>query len=481
MSAEFSGEQKLRIVLESIIRNVPKGEQSKKYGVTEEEFQSWHDHLIKNGGKIFDSSSTLQATSRSKKKKMSPFAKVFLSISLLANLGLVTFGFVYQANKSNSINGDPDDFGSSIDSPINLVDNFPNDPISAEISNSKGKEDDEPIDVLLENSRVKPLRVNGQDDAIENLLAVPDLLPAPSLLPPVEIPEPAEEVTFLGKSYKGKHVVYLLDAGTYVLDGNQSIEQFTKIKEALISSILTLSPNSYFNLVLYWNLREASALGKTILMASQQNKKYAIEWIGSLGDTKESIKADRNQYYPKELLYAKPAIGIIGPWYGLSTAISYDPDIVFVLAGNLPGYDRSEVPRSHYAGLGKINFKTVQEGTKKFPAISELSRETARKWFYSITPISSLPSSDDEVDTMAFARLGFASSSQNKFNFPPSAWNKSFDNFLTSLEVGFDRIPQTHFMVSLPKYVSWPSSLLDTAKEFTESSRGSFQQNLFTP
>ena len=301
MSAEFSGEQKLRIVLESIIRNVPKGEQSKKYGVTEEEFQSWHDHLIKNGGKIFDSSSTLQATSRSKKKKMSPFAKVFLSISLLVNLGLVTFGFVYQANKSNSINGDPDDLGSSIDSPINLVDNFPNDPISAEISNSKGKEDDEPIDVLLENSRVKPLRVNGQDDAIENLLAVPDLLPAPSLLPPVEIPEPAEEVTFLGKSYKGKHVVYLLDAGTYVLDGNQSIEQFTKIKEALISSILTLSPNSYFNLVLYWNLREASALRKTILMASQQNKKYAIEWIGSLGDTKESIKADRNKYYPNEL------------------------------------------------------------------------------------------------------------------------------------------------------------------------------------
>ena len=40
MSAEFSGEQKLRIVLESIIRNAPKGEQSKKYGVTEEEFQS---------------------------------------------------------------------------------------------------------------------------------------------------------------------------------------------------------------------------------------------------------------------------------------------------------------------------------------------------------------------------------------------------------------------------------------------------------
>ena len=52
--AELSGEQKLRIVLESIIRNVPKEEQCKKYGVTEQDFQSWHDHLIKDGGKIFE-------------------------------------------------------------------------------------------------------------------------------------------------------------------------------------------------------------------------------------------------------------------------------------------------------------------------------------------------------------------------------------------------------------------------------------------
>ena len=39
MSAEFTGEQKLRIVLESIIRGVPKEEQCKKYGITDEQFQ----------------------------------------------------------------------------------------------------------------------------------------------------------------------------------------------------------------------------------------------------------------------------------------------------------------------------------------------------------------------------------------------------------------------------------------------------------
>ena len=62
MANEFSGEQKLRIVLESIIRNVSKSEQSKKYGVPEEEFQKWHDHLIQNGGKLFESSLTAKST-----------------------------------------------------------------------------------------------------------------------------------------------------------------------------------------------------------------------------------------------------------------------------------------------------------------------------------------------------------------------------------------------------------------------------------
>ena len=96
MSTEFSGEQKLRIVLESIIRNVPKSEQSKKYGVSEEEFQSWHDHLIQNGGKIFASSAESKSPlSRPSKKKIGALAKFFLIISLLTNLALIIFGFIY--------------------------------------------------------------------------------------------------------------------------------------------------------------------------------------------------------------------------------------------------------------------------------------------------------------------------------------------------------------------------------------------------
>ncbi len=480
MSTEFSGEQKLRIVLESIIRNVPKSEQSKKYGVSEEEFQSWHDHLIQNGGKIFGSSVEPNSSkSRSSKKKMGPLAKFFLIISLLTNLALIIFGVVYLFNKGALEEKLIDNGINSIDSPVNLVDNSqkPSSPDKAEVAMIEDKD----INVILENARAQPLPVEKRGTDIENLLASPQIIPAPTLLPPVNVSEPPNEVTFLGKSYEGRHVVYLLDAGTYVLSGEESMQQFEQSKEALISSMVSLSPNSYFNLVLYWNLREAAALGKTILKATQRNKKLAIDWITSLGGDKDSHKMERNQYYPKELLYADPNPGIIGPWYGLSTGISFDPDLVFVLAGNLPSYDRSEVPRSHYEGLGKINFESLQDNEKVAPNISQLNRETARKWFYAITPIASLPSNEKEVERMALARLGFASGNQKTPVFAPLAWEKSFENFLSSLEVGFDSIPRTHFIVNLPQYVSWPSSLVNSAKEFAESSRGSFSQTPSLP
>ena len=52
--SKFTGEQKLRIVLESLLRDVPKKEQCKKYGISEGEFDSWNDKLMKEGGSIFE-------------------------------------------------------------------------------------------------------------------------------------------------------------------------------------------------------------------------------------------------------------------------------------------------------------------------------------------------------------------------------------------------------------------------------------------
>ena len=95
MSSDLSGEHKLRIVLESIIRQVPKSEQCNKYGISEEEFQSWHDHLISNGGKIFDADFGDSMTQVKKVRRMGGMAKLVLSLSLLSNLAVLLVWGIY--------------------------------------------------------------------------------------------------------------------------------------------------------------------------------------------------------------------------------------------------------------------------------------------------------------------------------------------------------------------------------------------------
>ena len=52
-------------------------------------------------------------------------------------------------------------------------------------------------------------------------------------------------------------------------------------------------------------------------------------------------------------------------------------------------------------------------------------------------------------------------------------WDKAFDNFLASLELGIDKIPQIHAFQTLSEPTVWPSSLQNSLAEFCESSRGS--------
>ena len=61
----------------------------------EEEFQKWHDHLIQNGGKLFETSLTSKSTVRSKRVKKSKGSNFLLFMSTLINLGLIAFGAYY--------------------------------------------------------------------------------------------------------------------------------------------------------------------------------------------------------------------------------------------------------------------------------------------------------------------------------------------------------------------------------------------------
>ena len=94
--AEFSGEQKLRIVLESILRKVPKEDQCKKYGISEKEFDSWNDKLINEGGQIFDEKVGKSSSNTSRKRSwLRKKSKYLLIPSLCLNLALLIFAIAW--------------------------------------------------------------------------------------------------------------------------------------------------------------------------------------------------------------------------------------------------------------------------------------------------------------------------------------------------------------------------------------------------
>ncbi len=477
MPAEFTGEQKLRIVLESIIRGVPKDEQCKKYGVSEEQFQTWHDHLIKNGGKIYEMGASRSSRSvRPRKVKYIPwFIKLLLILSIFTNLAAAIVWGVWAWTGTGKPEGalpiaNPPEFaisGGAHD------ENASSDILT---SSPPAALDDliKQVDGFGKNEETEK-RNEAQQDRLEKLIDI-----SPQLAEPPSDLALENRVDFLDLQYDAKHVVYLIDVGSYQLKGPEGTRRLEKIKISVLESLTKLSPNAYFNVVLCWNLREAHALGKTILRANSENKRYASEWIHSLGDTPSSLKEGRSQFYPKELLYAQVLPGVIGPWYGLATALSYDPDVVFFLAGNMPDFAPDEVSKNDYNGLGvsiHANSLSNPQPSGVSPQLSSLIRKTSGLWLVALQSERNLPNDPGEIEEIALQRLSLDSMDQGlvsrKFAIP---WEKAFDNFLSGLEMGLTKIPRVHVFQTLPQHKQWPTDLQKTMQEFCETTRGSLSQ-----
>ncbi|MEK9773248.1 MAG: hypothetical protein VW576_06745 [Opitutae bacterium] len=483
MPEEFTGEQKLRIVLESIIRGVPQDEQCKKYGISDEQFRQWHDHLIKNGGKIYETNPVRPPrTSRTRKVRFVPwYLKLGLLFSFFLNLaGAIIWGVWYLSVNPHgpSILNHMDLSSLPADAEINASDQTALNQAPADLD-----ELIERVDAFGGNSTGE--EVNKMENPVLAKNAQPNL--EQMLAPALKLPEPPStlelenRVGFLGQDYEAKHVVYVLDVGSYQLKGPDATDRLERMKLAVLESLTKLSANSYFNLVLCWNLREAHALGKTILRANDENKRYATEWITSLGKTPDLLKQGRNQFYPKELLYAQVLPGVVGPWYGLATAVSYDPDVVFFLAGNMPDFSPDEVSQNDYNGLGirpTANSSGRPQTGGVGDGLSSLIRKTAGYWLVALQSERNLPEKQEEIEEIALRRLSLDTmepdSMSRKFSIP---WDKAFDNFLAGLELGVSKIPRVHVFQTLPEHLTWPSSLQRSVQEFCESTRGSF--NLF--
>ncbi len=474
MSRKFTGDQKLRIVLECLLRGVPKEEQCRKYGVDPVEFDGWHDLLIKNGGEIFDQPQVPKRLVKTRKVHRAPwYLKLLLTLSLLINLSVAIVFFVWK-------------FSNPLDSDASLSGLF------STVSDPEGKKDSNlsgatrssvtvpPLQELIEE--VESIGIAQSEESsskTETSAGSTDFstLSGPAITLPLnsEGGDLASSVEFLGSPYEAKHVVYLLDVGTYQFNDADGPKRLEEMKLGVLESLTKLSPNSYFNLVLCWNLREAHALGKTILRANDENKRYAAEWLASLGTSPETLKEGRNQFYPKELLYANPLPGIVGPWYGLATAISYDPDLIFFLAGNMPAFSPDEVPAGDFEGLRMKEKSVTADGKSRIipNELDSMIRTTARHWLVSLQSDKRLPKDQSELEEIALKRLGLdltnAPNSSRQVSIP---WEQAFENFLDGLELVNSKIPRVFLFQVLPEHVVWPSALQASMAEFCESTRG---------
>ena len=224
--SEFTGEQKLRIVLESLLRDVPKKDQCKKYGISESEFDAWNDKLIKDGGTIYETSS--QESFPSSRSEGSRWSKSVLIVSVLMNLllvaGVVGWYFFfnphsgsteYLSNENNKLAEGPD---SILPIPEKYDQVNPSPELDAKI---RGQ--------IKAKSEVS----SSKKEKSTPILGLPPVIG--EVIPKVDSADLAREVRLMGDVYDGKHAVYVLDASLHLVKMKMVAKVFLTLQPLSLS------------------------------------------------------------------------------------------------------------------------------------------------------------------------------------------------------------------------------------------------------
>lgn len=465
MAKHFSGEEKLRIVLESIIRSISKDEQCKKYECSETDFDAWREHLVTNGGKVFEPGYGVVATKSNKSSGGGWFSKIVLTLSILANLAIASAALAWQMKWI--------DFGSYL--PVHGVASTAepsSPPVSRHLSatmpgtDRKGGETLESLLLAAKSSTAK-------QDALTSSGSVPSSTKAPLFSGLHGRVRPTYEIDAFGVRTPGRQIVFALDASDYMTRGNR-VGRFRELKNKLQLAISGLSAKSYFNLLIFRNLREVEMFGKTILPADSTNKSMAIKWIKEIGEPYENKQAASIRRPNDSDIVEKPPPGTVGPWYALYCAIkNYEPDAVFVLTGECSSMRPQDfsVVESDQSGLKEAN---DPGDLKKWEQQTKTLRLTAVKWLLaSMKAAEVTPTTQDELELLALARLQMTLPPKPRVSSGGSwPWRDVYDKFRVALNEEETHLPIVHFVVALPEGVTWPADLTETTGEFARMAKG---------
>ena len=465
MAKHFSGEEKLRIVLESIIRSISKDEQCKKYECSETDFDAWREHLVTNGGKVFEPGYGVVATKSNKSSGGGWFSKIVLTLSILANLAVASAALAWQMKWI--------DFGSYL--PIHEVASTsePSSPPVSRHPSAAMPGTDQKGGETLESLLLAAKSSTAKQDALTSSGSVPSSTKAPLFSGLHGRVRPTYEIDAFGIRTPGRQIVFALDASDYMTRGNR-VGRFRELKNKLQLAISGLSAKSYFNLLIFRNLREVEMFGKTILPANPTNKSEAIKWLKVIGEPYENKQAASNRRPNDSDIVEKPPPGTVGPWYALYCAIkNYEPDAVFVLTGECSSmrFQDFSVVESDPSGLKEAS---DPEDLKKWEQQTKTLRLTAVKWLLaSMKAAEVTPTTQDELELLALARLQMTLPPKPRVSSGGSwPWRDVYDKFRVALNEEETHLPIVHFVVALPEGVTWPADLTETTGEFARMAKG---------
>jgi hypothetical protein len=479
MAKYFSGDEKLRIVLESIIRGISKDEQCKKYECSETDFDVWREHLVNNGGKVFEPGYGLVASQSKKSSGGGWLSRLLLTLSILANLAVVSVALawkmkwidfesyfpIHEVVSATEPSSSPDRHHSTATLPKGVL---------------KGGET---LDSLLLSQQSSPAKQDsststGPSDSLESsalpsaMVSDPSSAKAPLFSGLAGKARPTFEIDAFGVRTPGRLVVFALDASDYMTRGNR-VGQFRELKNKLQLAISGLSAKSRFNLLIFRNLREVEVFGKTILQASSTNKSLALKWIKEIGEPYEKKSPSIPRPNDSDIVN-KPPPGTVGPWYALYCAIkNYEPDAVFVLTGECSSMRPQDfsVVESDQSGLKEAS---DPEDLKKWEQRTKTLRLTAVKWLLaSLKADEATPTTQNELELIALARLQMTLPPKPRVSSSGSwPWRDVYEKFRVALNEEETHLPIVHFVVALPEGVTWPADLTETAGEFARMAKG---------
>ena len=461
----WTGERKLRVVLEAMTTSVAQVcAKYAKHGLSEEQVQQWQQHVVQRGGEIFEpkpDAPVKQVRVRTSRRRQSGLLVFMATFSILLNVavaGLFTAAHFklldisswLGASAPQKVTNPPparpsfESLGIGVDSPPSEF---------AGESTPSGRVEDPVLP-----SDVRPTRT----PVTAPLFGGPPLVRGPGIV---------SEVKVCGVLGRGNKVVFILDLNEYMRTDTDGQAKFERLRKEVRDAILDLGQKTAFNVILLNGISQMHLFESKLVYATESKKREAYTWLSF--PAWEGAKGVEARFAETDLLM-KPPEGIVGPWLTLSAALSFEPDLVYLVTGDFSTLRPDDFSASELSGV-QVSYEVRTPAWERWRRETEATRLTIGKWLQTDKGRAlDFEVVDAEVDGV-IRQLGIAMPVK-PLGAPDSRWpwKDMYTKFTRGLARSIPELAATHVLVSLPKGREWPVDLEGSSKEFSQLSGGSF-------